>query len=202
MDKNWEMKTRESFRRASLEDSLVGFIGSVDESEQFEGYGARFNAKCVESVTEALKDHSRALQQHQDSVNRVHGAIANIQKLLWVMAICSITLVIGNFLPGNKGISPTSVARNKTGENSNLLVSPSPIPKAQPSSFDTEDEIAGELKNIQGNLGMNISPRNSNSGIENDDLLKPSRVDLINRIKERSKISESDKNSSTKSLPY
>ena len=199
MDKNWEMKTRESFRRASLEDSLVDFIGSVDESEEFEGYGARFNAKCVESVTKALKEHSRALQQHQDSVDRVYGAIGNIQKLLLVLAICSVFIAIGSFWPGSKNNS-TSMAngqgqpQKQINENNgqNLISSPPPIQNAHAKEVKP---LSSDQNNSPSSQGRTVSPSQNQGGIQNDELLKPSRIDLINRIKERSKIPTSEKQS-------
>ena len=105
MDKDWERQMRDKFRRASLEDSLMDFIWSVDENEQFEGYGARFNAKCVESVTRALTEHSHALRDHQHSVDQVRGALGNIQRLLLVLAISGVAIAISSFFSGQGNAS-------------------------------------------------------------------------------------------------
>lgn len=178
MNKDWEQNLRDEFRQASLEDSLVDFIGSVDEDEQFEGYGARFNAKCVESITQALKEHSSALQRHQRSVDQVKGALGNIQKLLVVIAISGIALAVGSFM-SDAGDNKVEFTGSQNSQSTPSL---------------TENNLE-ESTQIQNASATNISDKNqveaikNNSpnkpGLENDPLMNSSISSRINNISSR-----------------
>ncbi len=98
MENYRDSEIRESYRKASLEDSLMDFINSVDESEAFEGYGARFNAKCVDTIAQALNRHSEALRLHRESLEDARGALSSIKTYLLVLTLCAATMVVLMFI--------------------------------------------------------------------------------------------------------
>lgn len=178
MHSDRDSKIREGYRQASLEDALMDFIHSVDESEAFEGYGARFNAKCVESVTSALNRHSEALKEHQESVQDVRVTLANIQKMLMVLTLCAVAMVVMQFLNRSSANSPTASTHSPDLKNPEIATN---------QSDDIEDARAntaiamGAQSDPAGQTNSNEVPAQPIHTPANDPLLQP--VDVNQRLK-------------------
>jgi hypothetical protein len=178
MHSDRDSKIREGYRQASLEDALMDFIHSVDESEAFEGYGARFNAKCVESVTSALNRHCDALRDHQESVQEVRVTLANIQKMLMLLTLCAVAMVVMLFINRPHANSPTASTQSPdSGIPESAANPPDGIENARANSAIAIGSQSDPVKEADTNV-IQTGPIHTPA---NDPLLQP--IDVTQRIK-------------------
>lgn len=151
MDSIRDERLREEFRKASLEDSLVDFIKSVDKSEEFEGYGARFNAKCVESLTAALDRHSSSLQEHRSSVEEVRTTLASIKTFLMILTLCAVAMLALQYVtrPRDYG-SGSHVTSGSGGSNLNSNTSGYQTDEIEDAAANADLEIPKDFEDYSG----------------------------------------------------
>lgn len=160
MDSIRDERLREEFRKASLEDSLVDFIKSVDKSEEFEGYGARFNAKCVESLTAALDRHSSSLQEHRSSVEEVRTTLASIKTFLMILTLCAVAMLALQYVtrPRDYG-SGYNVNSGSGGSLLNSTTSGYETDEIEDAAANTDLQIPKDFDNHAGSASSVSSDR-------------------------------------------
>jgi hypothetical protein len=178
MENYRDSEIRESYRKASLEDSLMDFINSVDESEAFEGYGARFNAKCVDTIAQALNRHSEALRLHRESLEDAKGALSSIKTYLLVLTLCAATMVVLMFLS-----RPQEEVRAAAPNEAEVSASSG---KQSPPGMDNLSSVPGVDESAESDQNAAMADKKPDEETihtpANDPLLQP--VEVKDRIRD------------------